>query len=104
MTTIRYLERSSQKEQIEKVYGNRFLKFLYPTHFLGNLIAFFFLPLISKMPLFSLLYGFIQKTSFSKRKITPFIKKYQINASEFLDPVSSFQSFNDFFIRKLKLA
>src|SRR5207253_379926 len=36
------------------------------------------------------------------RKIVPFIKRYSIDVKEFQDPVESFSSFNDFFIRKLK--
>ena len=32
----------------------------------------------------------------------PFIEAFKIDVSEFLDPVDSFQSFNEFFIRKLK--
>ncbi|MEC7838936.1 MAG: archaetidylserine decarboxylase [Chlamydiota bacterium] len=39
----------------------------------------------------------------SKCKIQPFIEKYSIDVFEFKDPISSYHSFNDFFIRKLKL-
>lgn len=37
-----------------------------------------------------------------KKKIAPFIEKYQIDSSEFQEEVESFPSFNAFFIRKLK--
>src|SRR5579885_2696092 len=52
--------------------------------------------------LFSHFFGASQKRSSSKSKIRPFIEAYQIDTSEFQDPVESFRSFNDFFIRKLK--
>ena len=58
--------------------------------------------MFSKIPFFSRFYGYLQKCKWSRRKVLPFIKAYHINTSEFLDPVDSFQSFNDFFIRKVK--
>jgi phosphatidylserine decarboxylase len=42
----------------------------------------------------------LQKQSNSAQKIVPFIKKYGIDSSEFVE--NQFASFNDFFIRKLK--
>ena len=36
------------------------------------------------------------------QKIVPFIKKYEVDATEFLDPIETFSSFNSFFCRKLK--
>ena len=53
-------------------------------------------------PLFSALYGWWQKQPITKRKIAPFIKNFHIDTSEFLDDPTTFRSFNDFFIRKLK--
>ena len=46
--------------------------------------------------------GYLQKQPRSRKNIAPFIAAYQIDISEFADPVDSFGSFNDFFIRKLK--
>ncbi|HEY5260106.1 MAG TPA: archaetidylserine decarboxylase, partial [Rhabdochlamydiaceae bacterium] len=53
--------------------------------------------------LLSQFYGFLQKNSWSRRKVKPFIEKFHVDTKEFLEPVDSFTSFNDFFIRKLKL-
>lgn len=39
---------------------------------------------------------------YSKRDIKPFIKFHQLDMSEVLEPLSSFQTFNEFFYRKLK--
>lgn len=97
---IRYIDRKTKEEAIEKVYGHRALSLLYGESFWAQVFSFFFLPLLSRIPWFSRLYGSLQKTSMSARKIAPFIKTYQIDASEFLE--THFDSFNDFFIRKLK--
>ncbi len=102
MDDIRYIERSSGELSTEKVYGHRALSLMYGTSFTSRLFAFFFLPLLARVPLFSHLYGLMQKSAASRKKIEPFIQTYQVDVSEFADPVSSFRSFNDFFIRKLK--
>ncbi len=102
MDDIHYIERSTGKSCIEKVYGRRALSLLYGTSVGSRLFAFLFLPLLAQIPLFSRIYGFLQKSPRSQKKIEPFIKTYQIDVSEFAHPVSSFGSFNDFFIRKLK--
>ncbi len=40
----------------------------------------------------------------SRRRIAPFIREYGLNESDFQQPAESFQSFNEFFYRKLKPA
>lgn len=96
---IRYIDRTTRKEAVEKIYGEAYLKALYSK---SPLSKFFFLPLFAKFSFFSRLYGALQKIRWSKRKIKPFIESFHVDTSEFLDPVNSYQSFNDFFIRKLK--
>jgi phosphatidylserine decarboxylase len=99
---IIYIDRISGKEMQEEVYGEYGLEFLYGSSFLPRTLGRSIRRLISRSPLFSRIYGFFQKTKSSRRKIKPFIKKFHVDASEFLLPVESFQSFNDFFIRHLK--
>lgn len=99
---IRYIDRLTKKTEIEKVYGRFFLELLYIKDPISRILSFTLLPLLCRLSFFSHLYGKMQKSRFSKRKIKPFIREYQIDTTEFLDPVDSFQSFNDFFIRKLK--
>lgn len=99
MSEIRYIDRASGKVEVEKVYGLFFIKLLYGRH-----PGYWLSHPVSQWPFFSRLYGILQKMSFSRKKILPFIRKYQIDSSEFLDPIDSFTSFNDFFIRKLKLS
>lgn len=98
---IRYIDRVTKKEETEKVYGKFFIEFFYGNHLYSKLFAFV-LNVICKIPFFSHLYGELQKSHRSKRKVKPFIKDYHVDPSEFLEPVDSFGSFNDFFIRKLK--
>jgi phosphatidylserine decarboxylase len=81
---------------VEKTEALWCLRFFYFTR-LGRI----FRRLIPKH-FFSRVYGFLQSSSFSRRKIKPFIKKHNINISEYVVPGGGFSSFNDFFIRKLK--
>ena len=53
-------------------------------------------------PFFSQLAGVYCDSRLSKSRISGIIKQLDIDESEFRDPVESFKSFNDFFIRKLK--
>lgn len=99
---ITYFDRLSQKEQQEQVYGGVFLDLLYGKGWLKRIISFFLLPCVACIALSSYLYGAVQKSRSSRVKVRPFIKKFQIDTSEFLNGVDSFQSFNDFFVRQLK--
>lgn len=93
-----FINRKTGKTEVEKTYGEDFLRFLYGKCRLGWPIV----PLISKVSFLSKLYGFLQSLTWSRRKIAPFIKTYDVDETEFLEPVEKFRSFNDFFIRKLK--
>ncbi|MEX0961620.1 MAG: archaetidylserine decarboxylase [Simkaniaceae bacterium] len=96
MSQIYVLNRQTGLIEEEKVYGEAFLKFLYNKPSRIKLFS-----LITK-PFFSKFYGWVQKKHFTKRKIQPFIEKYEVDSSEFYDLIHSFHSFNEFFIRKLK--
>jgi phosphatidylserine decarboxylase len=102
MNEIRYIDRQSRQEKTEQVYGKYFLTALYGSSFYSRILSFIFLPIFSHLKFLSRLYGAIQKSSFSRFKVKRFVKKFKIDTSEFLDPIESFNSFNDFFIRKLK--
>ena len=89
----------------EKIYGGNFLYWLYNSY-LGKLIS----P-VATQPLFSTVYGSLQNTKISQKKIKQFIDDYQIKMDEY-EPGSltyvenkkwqSYQSFNEFFTRKFK--
>ena len=92
------IDRISGKIYQEKIYGESVLRWLYKENWLSHCVV----NALSRCSLFSKIYGAIQKTSWSRRKIVPFIEEFHVNAREFLDPVSSYASFNAFFTRKLR--
>jgi phosphatidylserine decarboxylase len=95
---IYYFDRLSNQVKEEKIYGGFFLKQLYKrSHFMGLLRHLF-----CRLPIFSHFYGYLQKSTFSGKKVAPFIEDYGIDSSEFELSIDAFASFNDFFIRKLK--
>ncbi len=97
---IQYIDRKSGQKCIEKVYGHKALLLLYGDGFFNSLISLLFLPFFAHISLLSELYGYLQKRPSSAKKIAPFIEAYGIDSTEFVQ--TSFPSFNDFFIRKLK--
>lgn len=102
MNDIVYIDRKSGQKLKEKVYKERALRFFYGDSALSRLMHAWLLPFVVKWPLFSILYGYLQKRSSSAHHIRPFIETFDLDAAEFLEPLSHFRSFNDFFIRKLK--
>jgi len=99
---ISILNRLTNKTETENVYYEGSIRFLYGNSFLSRTIGRFFLHTIFKWPCVAGLIGLIQKSSFSKRNIKPFIARFNIDATEFAKNVDDFTSFNDFFIRSLK--
>src|SRR3989338_1675793 len=99
---IQYIDRETGETQVEKVYGHRALSFLYGDSLASRFFSFFLLPLCARIPLFSKVYGYLQGRKSSAKKVAPFIQSYGVDASEFAQ--ATFESFNDFFIRKLKPA
>ncbi len=102
MQKIRYIERSTSRECIEQVYGEKAVRLVYGDGIFSRFLFKCILPFVDGV--FSKVYGYLQKTAWSRKKIRPFINAYQIDESEFTSPTDSFGSFNDFFIRKLKPA
>lgn len=102
MSLIRYIDRITGQEEIEKVYGGNALRFLYGDDWVSRLFGPLLLHSLVKTALFSSLYGAWQKSRFTKKKIAPFINKYGVDVSEFLEETHAFHSFNDFFCRQLK--
>ena len=93
---VKYFSRVTGKTEIEKVYGEGAVKWLYENP-LGNLFSS-----ILTTKLCSSLYGLIQDTAWSKKKIIPFIKNYAISMEDFLPESGEYKNFNDFFIRKFR--
>lgn len=102
MKKIFYIDRQSGQKQVEKVYQDQLLQKLYGDLKKSYWLRLVLLPLITKFSFLSRIYGYLQKKPLSRRKINPFIQAFEIDSQEFLEPISAFQSFNDFFIRRLK--
>lgn len=102
MDPIYYIDRKRGKREQEKVYGASALKLIYGNDWVSKLLGPFLLHALVKYPFFSALYGKWQTSSFSKSKIEPFVRNFDVDSSEFLHKTSQFNSFNDFFIRELK--
>jgi phosphatidylserine decarboxylase len=96
---IRVIDRISGKEFSEKIYGEKGLLFLYEReNFFSRTLRF----LMAKTIFPSRLFAYFQRKKESRKKILPFIRKYQIDEREFVKNVEKFSSFADFFVRQLK--
>lgn len=97
---IEYIDRTTGCKEKEKIYGLGALRVLYGNSFITRCLSYFLLPYFARVPLVSRFYGLLQRRTSSAKKIEPFIRIYEVDRSEFLE--THFDSFNDFFIRKLK--
>lgn len=102
MDPIIYLDRTTGNKEVEKVYGNTFLRFLYGDGLFSKLFGVPLQHILSRIPFFSAFYGYLQNRPYSKKKVAPFIKNFDVKVAEFEQKPENFRSFNDFFIRKLK--
>jgi len=90
-----FVNRATHNLDTEKIAGEFWLRWLY-----GNPTGEMTLEALVKRKFISDWYGkFMDKPS-SVEKIAPFVKEFGINMNEVAD--TNFNSFNDFFIRKLK--
>ena len=88
-------DRTQSREVEEKVYGEGGVRFVYATT-LGRWLGDWILARRG----FSQLYGWLQSTRWSGRKVAPFIARYGIPMDQY-EP-GPFPTFNDFFIRKFR--
>lgn len=97
---IKLFNRYTGKMELEKVYGEGAVRWLYESA-AGKAMG----PLVVA-PLTSRVYGVVQSSGWSAQKVLPFIQNFGIQMDEFevqSDDVSRpFKSFNDFFIRPFK--
>lgn len=95
--SIYYIDRKTGNKVLEKVEGNRVLKWLYESK-----VGLNALELIVKRKIPTIVYGRMQDLYISSKKIHKFIKNQEINTAEIEGEISQFKTFNDFFTRKLK--
>jgi len=94
---IEYRNRETGKVETEQVYGEGFLRWAY-----GNPLGQIALHAFVKRPFFSKWYGARMNDPKTTSKIAPFLKKYRLDPSDFEKAPDKFNSFNDFFYRKLQ--
>jgi len=94
---VRFYNRYTDQIETEAIYGESYLRFIY-----GNPLGKLALWAAVKRAFFSKWYGHKMSSLTSARKISPFISDYELDVSQFADSPEKFQSFNDFFSRKLK--
>lgn len=92
---IQFWNREKQALETEKVYGEGAVRWLY-TSTPGKILTDWILSRRSV----SVAYGWLQDSSWSARKVAPFIKNFSIPIGDYSR--SEFRSFNDFFIREFK--
>jgi phosphatidylserine decarboxylase len=89
---IRVWDRELNREIEEQVYGEGGVRFMYGTA-LGRGLG----ELLFARRWFSRFYGWLQSTSWSGRKVAPFIERYAIPMEQY-EP-GPFRTFNEFFVR-----
>ena len=96
---IKFYNRVTDSMDLEKVYGDKMVEWLYQTK-TGTELSH----IICKAPI-SKLYGAFQDMAWSRSKIEPFIKNFNIPIDDYLPEQNTkvpYSSFNQFFIRKFK--
>lgn len=93
---IKIYNRKEKSYEIEKVAGEKYLNWCYESP-IGKGITELFV----KRKLFSKLYGKYCDTKSSRKKIDSFVKDFNIDMNVTIKKQNEFESFNDFFARKL---
>lgn len=98
---IKYFNKKQNSMVVEKVYGDKFIKWLYQSNS-GKALS----NLVCRAPL-SILYGALQDIPFSKNKIDGFVENFKINMDEYIPSENGtslvpYKTFNEFFIRRFK--
>lgn len=94
---IFFYNRYTQSLEQEAIYGEPWLRWAYETR-IGKRTT----KLILKRAWFSAWYGWRMDKASSRKRILPFIEKYRLSLEDFEKAPEDFDSFNDFFARKLK--
>jgi len=94
---VRYIDRRDGELKVEAIYGERPLRWVYGNP-LGRLAQW----LLIRRWIVSAWYGRRMDAVSSYVRIKPFIEQYGLDAGEFAESVDDYNSFNEFFYRKLK--
>ena len=99
MDEIVYHDRYRNELCVEKIYGDKSLRWTY-----GTLPGKLSLHVLVKRAIFSRWYGWLMDRPRTRHKIEPFIQEYELEADDFVRRPQEFGSFNEFFYRELKPA
>ncbi|HEU0185436.1 MAG TPA: phosphatidylserine decarboxylase [Blastocatellia bacterium] len=94
--TLLYNRKTGSLEE-ETVFEKDVMEFLY-----GSRLGFFITELLFKRRWATELYARLQHGPGSKQKIRKFVESHGVNPDELERPIESFNTFNEFFIRRLK--
>jgi len=97
MDKISYFNRIKGCVEEEKVYGERWIQWLY-----GNGSGKIFLPWVSRSPWVSALYGWWMRQGWTRSKIDRFIDQYGIERGDYVEPEGGWPHFDAFFCRSLR--
>jgi phosphatidylserine decarboxylase len=92
-----YFDRYDGRLKSEGIYGEKPLRWAYET-----MIGRICLEAIIKKRWFSRLYGRWADSTISRKEIAPFLRRFGVDSTEFLNSPESFRTFNEFFYRRLK--
>jgi phosphatidylserine decarboxylase len=93
---IQFYNRYTDQIETEQIYGEGFLRWVYENP-LGQLALHAFV----KRQAFSRWYGWRMDRRKSRGKVQPFIENYGVDVAEFAADSETYQTFNEFFFRKL---
>jgi len=96
---IRYWHRARKTVEVERIYGEGWLRFAYENP-AGRLAVW----LLARRAIFSWYFGWRMNRPYSAAKVLPFIVDYNLDVDEFAKSALSFKTFNEFFCRALKPA
>lgn len=94
---IKYYDRKTKTYQTEKVAGEKMIQWTY-----SSPMGMRLLEAVVKKRMCSSFYGWYLDRRISRRKIHPFVNKFDLDLSIAEKNLREFSSFNDFFYRKLK--
>jgi phosphatidylserine decarboxylase len=97
MEPILLYNRKTVSLEEEAVFEKDVMEFFY-----GSRLGFFITELLFKHKWATELYARLQRSPRSKAKIRRFVENHGVNLDEIERPIESFNSFNEFFIRRLK--
>jgi phosphatidylserine decarboxylase len=96
---VQYWHRAKKTVETERIYGERWLRFVYENP-AGRLA----LALLVRRTIFTQYYGWRMNRPFSVNKVLPFIVEFGIDVDEFAKSAFAYKTFNEFFYRALKPA